>query len=442
MFKRPRRFNRGKLRLQSAFMHGRSLPQETSTHVFWRGSGTVDLRAQKGTQGLIDTTFCLNTLNGPTVKYSGPSIHPPTDAVSKLRQMTNLRGSYSYRDVWASLYSQYMVTGARISIRLTRPLYPSILKNPGRGSLVDAQSSDVNNTNCMMTGFWYLRYHYVRSLIDPKKPVESGAVVGHPMLAHESALGASDLPEVHNWSSIRDFMQDPTVLWFRDKLPKATKVHYTTSSVSMNNAANNNLIPDTNLFPEGFQGRPNDTMSYEVEYSNRAVKLIGAFSLRKHSDDKNMLRNGDWMPMSYPGVDKDRRAPLGLQSMVTLRTNGFPDASAPFTEAGFVNTYPFFVRFGYIGFDQTGTPLTCIPPDNIPQRNIEVSCDYKVRLRSPKVEPWTPGITYFEEKDAFMGRRATTDAPDLTNSLLLTQYDDVEDNDDDELILDDDGIEN
>lgn len=375
--KPARKYNKGKLRLQRALVRGGSLPNETSTHVYYRGMATTN-KGSGGSAGSLlqmyndltacDQTFVLNQLGGPCISPSGPQ---PYD--------NGKYGKFSYQDVWTSLYGKGLVMGSKIVVHVKKSLYPTEIT-----TIVDAVNGGTEpylNKTVPVTdlayGFWYIRYRYHRASKqgDPPEPV------GHPMWFSldpdnptRSILGSpwyndGRAGEGSLWANQRDFMCDPTVTWIRDRLPRATKLKFSRAyddhpsfagGGSPNNVIAYHRKPMFPVTEEGSDGR----IEYELELSNRPTKLIAAYSRRKHSSDENPLRNSEW------------------QDLRALKPVAGDDINFD------IEKRLFQVRVGYVGFTSNGTVLCNFPADRL-GHYLDIQCSYKVRLRDPLVNPWT-----------------------------------------------------
>ncbi|MEM2002798.1 MAG: hypothetical protein QXT77_09155, partial [Candidatus Methanomethylicaceae archaeon] len=124
----------------------------------------------------------------------------------------------------------------------------------------------------------------------------------------------------------------------------------------------------------------------------------------KHSDDKNVLRNAEWQSLSLLPAPK----------------------CTPETQAAGKH---FYVKLGYIAWDAAGVQAFTVPIDRMPFRNVTISAMYKVKLRTPKLEPFPPGNNPMPAKEEIPAAVSSTEAippmsdPEL-EELLETQEDD------------------
>lgn len=377
-----RKYNRGKLRLQRALTRGGSLPFETSTHVYYRGMATTqgtnqtmdlsagDLMQMFSNVSAADQTFILNRLGGPCINTSAS----PSYGDGKF-------GKFSYQDVWASMYSKALVMGSKIVIHIRKSLYPSLI-GAIRNQVLDPVGTNFSPglaqaalaSTDIAAGFWYIRYRYYRAA----KQGDAPDAVGHPMwwgTTNGSYWYTDSTPgEALIWANQRDFMCDPTVTWIRDRLPRATKMKYSRSYSDQTTVASTyqQLSKNRkNLFP--IQDDSNGRVEYELELSNRPTKLIAAYSRRRHSEDENPLRNSVWQDLS------------SLRPISILDVYG--NDLTP--EQHVAQEQPLFqVRVGYVCFAQNGAAVCNIPADRL-GHYLDIQCAYKIRLREPKISPWT-----------------------------------------------------
>lgn len=368
---------------------GKSLPNETSTKLYWKGTGMLRLEQLATQNSLWDQTFILNSLSGPCFVRTATGTSDPR---------YNLHGKWSYQDLWAQLYSKALITGCRFQIVLRKPLFPLTIMRPNvrtendRGDLFAQLPSNVTK------GYWYLRYRYTRAQ-DPSSTL-TPTRVGHSMISADND---------GRWENLRQFQTDPTVLWFADSMPSSTRMTFSIPN------DHTNLNPAVHMFPSVVGTTTNNLhqggmIHYQVNCPNKPVKLIGAFSLRKHSDDKNILRNSQWTTISDIAQNV---VPSSLEDQDTM----------------------FLVRIGYIGFDQNGFVSTSTPPDLVNERNIEITCAYKVRLREPKIQPFPDGSMIPLNPPAGASS-ANVILPEEEEADMLEEDDNLYEDDD---VTDDDG---
>jgi len=408
-FKRPRKFNKGKLRLQKSLMNGSSLPFETSTRLFWRGSGNIQFGVYQTDDAhqIADQTFTLNNIAGPTIM-------PPSGAGSE-----NLKGKFAYRDVWAGFYKYAAVSGSKITIKLTRPIYPTAVRN------VDYASSALlglsTNPRADMThGFWYLRYRYRKPIGTSAQggqgtPIQDTTMVGHPIMNNQ-------FPDYNNWANMRDFMIDPTVLWFRDKMPRATKMHYSRGGIDR--SANNQHL----LFGPGGLGIEDNTprLTYELEFNNKPTTLVGAFSAKKHFGFQSTREYLNTITV----YDASNLHPYTWQPTATMPfTPLIPQTPSVAQRNVWDNN--FMVYIGYIGFNHDGIPCSTVPPDGIAHRNVEISHVMKVHLRDPQVQPWTGAAQGTSARVANSPKLDESEDELMHNELEALFEDDEEDSSED-----------
>lgn len=323
-YKRARAFNKAPLKLQSRIQSGSSLPMQTVGRMYFKGSGTVNFFDQNpGTNAFSpsDQIFTLNNVRSVTT--------------TTIANMQNFRGSFSYRKLWQMMYQEALVLGSSAKFRINKPLYPSqvIAVRPTDDGGVAAGELPADATY----GFWYIRYHYARAGADG-----ANVPVGAPLRQHDLGL----------WANMRDFQQDASVTYVRDKLPKTTRI-----------CQQFNHIPHDGLVRDLWGGEPaalRGPITYEMEFSNKPITFNVKYSAKKHFQDQNVLRNGSWSNISPTGP----------------------------ADPGIANS--FQVKIGYIAFDSVGRPAYCVPVDGQFRRFVELEIEYCCALRTPLSRPWDP----------------------------------------------------
>lgn len=365
-----RKFNKGRLMLEKSMMYARSLPQETSTRIFWQGNGTVDFSDSntsddRNGSNALDQIFNLSKLGGPLVVHYDQADAP--------YDMSRFLGKFSYQDQWANLYSEALVTGALLKLTIKRPVYPTKivpLQKIGNAAIIPNENNEHSRVpGDVAQGYWYIRYRYTRSSDENPQP---GDVVGHPLVDDDG----KPLTDARLWKNMRDFLHDPTVTWVKDDNPKISSFEFTLKTTPVlagfyGNTGQMELATDKTYNPNfvssvmgGVQPEYiGEDIKYHQSFSNRPVKLIGAYSRRRHLADKNYLRNSAW------------------QNLKELQ-------ATQLTPAAQNDSSNFFIKIGYICWNSRGTHSYSIPMDRIAQRNITATLMYKVRLRSPLVSPF------------------------------------------------------
>lgn len=364
-FKRIRPYNKGRLSLQARMQSGASLPLQTFARFYWRGSRTIDFLNSPTADNPqnTDLVFCLNNLHRPTYNYT----------------TGNLAGTFSYEHVWRLLYTEALVLGSRLSLTIRKPMYPGTLAsvrtltNPST-----AESRVLAVPANAMYGYWYMRVNYVRAADQVSTP---GDFVGHDVVQNDALL----------WANMRDFQQDASVSWKRDKLPRVTKLGNMFPAASLN---------PTNYSPVTlYSGNVQPQQYYEVEYKNMPIRWSAKYSAKKHHMETNILRNGLWQSLDRPAT------PALLP----------PDRA-------------FYVKFGYVAFDSTGLLCYTMPIDRINHRQIEAEIQYFCALREPRVSPWQPTLI-----PASLGLRAEAYEDDALLDLADDAFPDLPDGFDEEL---------
>lgn len=357
-----RRFNKGKLSLQSRLQNGMSLPNTTFARMYWRGSNRFSTICGNpnytgtGTVELNNKTFCLNDIS---------------QSPSKTPQMNH---QVTYSSMWKQLYSEFQVLGAKFNIKITPETMQSNMP-----SNAEPPTSDKTRNNLLLNsirgGFWYVRCRYQRAGSDGNR-----VPVGHFLDEVErNPKQLSTVEPIHDnknelwWSSMRDFMSDPTVTWKRDNSVIRHKLHVHSPQVI--NPVNS---PD---FPAAA-----NTISFEIEQNTKPVYLTCNFSAKKHFEEKNPLRN-----IPFTSWDESVGVP-----------------------------YRFMIRIGYIAFAQDGAIAYHVPLSRQALNTSEVDIKYFVALRNPKITPH--GDTEPFSRFAMMpGLETTVDDDNLPDDDLLNE---------------------
>lgn len=321
-------------------MTGGSLPQETSTRIFMRGSAVVPFTQYGMTPGIHITdalsrrTWNLSSLAGPQMYFPGShnTLHPK-----------GMSSRVAYASEWINLYEEALVTGSKIKLTIRNPVYPSHYSTVKTPSTYDPSILNPNT----MYGFWYMRYNYCR-YNDKEDQISTTTYVGHDMGSTAE----------HQWTSMREFMTDTSVTWIRDKLPRATKMHYSRPANTSDN------YKDA-MFPLDAQ---DSTVTYELEFNNKPIKLIAAFSRKKHFGQPQRLAS--WQPTTRLNQSSEYTTPIGTEPIL-------------------------YVRAGYAGFNAAGDMVSHVPADAIPNKQVEMTYVARIKLRTPKVSPWTDTAKVF-----------------------------------------------
>lgn len=317
--KRMTRYNRSPLALQYRLQAGQDLPETTFVRLHWRGSQNVDFsvntRASTGNINAIKgRTLCLNDISSSPY-LAAPSSHFPS-----------LIHGINYKPMWESLYEQWLVLGAKLTLKISPKFYPSAFANNGLntdpGTVVPANAQP---------GYFYIRVNYERT-----NTSGTTSMVGHPI---EFVNTVDDNQDERIWPDLRSFLTDTTVTYKKDHTRVSTKLHMTNESGSKFDNTNNAV----DLFPTA-------SHTYEIETNNKPTYLTANFSAKKHFEEKNPLTNLPFLDWSS-------------------------SLAAP---------YQFKVRYGYIGFDATGRFSYHIPIDREQSKFVETDINYFVALRGPR----------------------------------------------------------
>lgn len=319
-----RRYNKGKLSLQTRLQNGMSLPNTTFARLYWRGNNTANTACGNpnytGSSPLTlsTKTLCLNDISSP----------PSADG--------NMNHPVTYASMWKQLYNTYLVLGAKMHVRIQpRTIHNNIVPD-GEPPVTSQLRENLPLSSCR-AGFWYVRCFYYRS-----SPTPLTVPVGHPI--DDIATIPSANPTIDNkcelnWSSMREFLSDPTVTWKRDRSLVRQKLH-------INSTAPINPTTPTPI-------TTGSSTSVEIEQDIRPIHLSVNFSAKKHFEDKNPLKNFPFLPWN--------------QNLAIQRR--------------------FMVRIGYIAFANDGTAAYHIPLSRNAYYNAEYDIKYFVALREPKITP-------------------------------------------------------
>lgn len=349
--KKMRRYNKGSMALQSRMQSGSSLPEETRCRFVWRGSCVINVTGRRdqnqtvpNSNGQRDQCFVMNDIWYP---YGSRELF----LAETNYRFHNMSEPIAYQSVWAKLYKECLVTGSKLTLRISRPAYPQYIAHlkPSHGNEWEGTGPGAPGTigsGTMMVpteamyGFWYLRVHYTRN-----GGGYSPETVGHDPLVSQP------------WGNMREFMQDASVSYKRDKLPKYTKMGYlgeqSDTTLPYGATLTQSAVP---LFASGGAGRQ---PYYEIQLSNMPVKWTHTYSARKHLGISDLRMNLTWQALQY-------------------------ETYPPQTPSG----QRYTVKFGYVAFDDTGTVCYACPIDRIPQRQVEAEIQYHCLLRKPTVRPW------------------------------------------------------
>lgn len=313
-----RRNNVGLLHLQKRIQSGDALPNQTFARFYYRGSETLDMGVTSTNDPLYSSQrmFCLNDVSSSPYQYSAL-----TDSISTAG---GLRGQIMYKELWSSLYSEYQILGAKMNITFKSCVFPSHIASIVPGAAIN-RAIPLN----AQPGYYYARVYYERN----------GDPVGHPI-----DINTGTHQQQNFWPHLRDFLADPTVTWKRDLTNLRSKIHVTQDDTSRQLATDR-----TNTIPI----YPSTSLSYELETSNKPVRLTVNFSAKKNFQDKNILHNGPFVDWTSNVAQPGR----------------------------------FMVYFGYIGFNAMGNTAYHMPIDRQVQKTVDVDIVYFACLRGPKIFP-------------------------------------------------------
>jgi len=354
---------------ESRMRNAETMPETTFGRVMYRGTAVIAMGNHRGNNvGGRQRTFILNTPGriGDYHWTQGEGDLHNRDAefndlqAERVGLHAGLRGYPAYWAQWGRMYRNYMCLGSTFNFRITPPVYPSaiILPNkapskPSPGTLENTNISQqfrgdrtTPNASC---GFFYMRHCYFQ-----KRPGSQAlSRVGHPMYA-------SGEEDVDLWPNLRSFLNDKSVSWKRDELPKISVTAFT---VPVNTAGNDARIAEVSL------GNAT-SVTYSAEFSKKPVFFTAKYSMKQHRGVEHVMSEGNYTTMEDT-FEKD--TPRGSIKGVI---------NANYAEK------LYRVRLGYIAFDATGSVAFMVPIDNQIERNIEVEARYFCAFKGPRVEPF------------------------------------------------------
>lgn len=227
-----RSFNKGRLSLQTKLMNGASLPYQTSVKMNFRATGTMSFMNTPSQNAF--RSFMLNSTNLCSPEFAAT---------------VPFKSGWRYLDMWKSLYSNYLITGARMNISIAKAGFQHNLQ----------PLSSIGD----YPGYWYARVYYRRGT------TLTGNTVGHP-IGYTVATGGTEAL----WTNRREFLSDPTVSYVMDGRPKVVKTGYVGPSSS--DLGMTEMIPSASTY-------------VEFETKTNVVKLKVLFSARKHFQNKNYI---------------------------------------------------------------------------------------------------------------------------------------------------------
>lgn len=325
-FKGFRKFNRGKFSIGRFLMGGGNFPNQTFVRMKFRATNTIqfDGTATSRLNRTLEVNSIVNHADG-------------------LEDVFTTGTNWSYLDVFKTFYEEYLMLGCLTKLSIHPNMVPTFTSNYSATMSPSAVSQFAATSS---TGYWYVRLYYAKSKPDPLDP--EGAYVGFPMVNSTDGLPVN---ERNIWPTLRDFLTDPTVMYFKDEDIVKAKTGYLYPAVANDlSLSSKNAIPAN--IQSGYQYSPQ--VYYEIESKNRVVSFNIKFSAKKHFCDKNILNNGDWREWS----------------------TGLGD-----------NRYRFFARFGYMAFNYNNIPCSEIPSNSMLQRRVTLSSTAYFGLRKPLITP-------------------------------------------------------
>lgn len=263
-------------------------------------------------------------------------------------------GVWQYLDIFRTFYSEYMVLGAKTRIRISKNIHAPFLQplNP----VVNASAPSSVYTPST-EGYWYIRCYYHRA---------DGTPVGR-VITHDGNF-------TENWRTVQQFMQDPTITFFRDSsVGRRVKTGFVLPAAEPANAQI--AVPNMGLTGQQFY--------VEYENYNKSVNFNVTFSYKKHFQDNNPLRNGRW--------------------------GAFEDSMS--------EELSFMLYVGYISFSGDNIYFSQTPLDRDANRLMTVDTTLFVGVQGPRITPMSEFLT-----DANLAAmRANGSVDELESSITRNQ---------------------
>lgn len=308
-FKPFRRYNTGRFSLGKLLSNGYQFPKQTFARMSCKLYDTVQ--------------FVPSTAAGRHLIINSVLGH--TGALSDATVATN---AWSYLPMFKMFYSKYLILGAKTRLTIQKPPNPAFFYPPSM--VVSAPTDTAVSPPLIGSGYWYVRLRYFKD----------GESVGFPLPATSV--------EYQNWATMRDFLEDPTVMYVKDADNSGTKVGYLWPSVTGVTNQSYNLS-----LTRGDQHGYGPQVYYEVTQKNKFVSFTIKYSARKHHGDKNYLKNGPWLLWDAALEDESR----------------------------------FYAYYGYICFGTDNLPFCQTPIDGFPHRRVTINTTAYIGMQEPKIGP-------------------------------------------------------
>lgn len=280
-------------------------------------------------------TFCrLRFYSQKQVSFDGTSlgkaqrvIIPNSIADQWLHGMQDTNpqgGTWLYLDVFKTFYRYYLCLGSKTKITIQRMLYPNFLTSI-TPSITASSADQVFSPTTV--GYWYVRCNYIRN----------GEQIGRAI--------SPDGLFTENWRTLQQFMSDPTITYFKDSgVGKRVKTGFVMGAASPG-------------FPQPSAPLSEQENKFYVEYEsyNKTVTFSVGFSYKRHFQDFNPLKNGNF-------IDFDNSIAIDNQ---------------------------FRLYVGYIAFAGDNVFFSQTPVDRDPRRLMSVDTNMYIAVTSPVITPQT-----------------------------------------------------
>lgn len=308
-FKSFRKFNTGRFSIGKLLSNGYQFPKQTFARMSCKLYDTVQ--------------FVPSTAAGRQLVINAVVGH--TGALSDATVATN---AWSYLPMFKMFYSRYLILGAKTRLTIQKPPNPAFFYPPSM--VVSAPTDTAISPPLIGSGYWYVRLRYFKD----------GYPVGYSMPASPT--------EYQNWSTLRDFLEDPTVMYVKDVDNTGTKVGYLWPSITGVTNQSYNLS-----LTRGDQHGFGPQVYYEISQKNKLVSFTIKYSAKKHHGDKNYLKNGPWSVWDAALEDESR----------------------------------FYAYYGYIAFGTDNLPYCQTPIDGFPHRRVTINTTAYIAMQDPKIGP-------------------------------------------------------
>jgi len=357
-FKPMRRFNRGRLALQNRLQMGLTLPNRTFARFFWRTScecNTFSANPKYSGAAILPSDIALRTMIIDNLEHR---FTPSSNVSTLIGESSAWPNPTVYnKPVWynlmTQLYNQYMVLGSKLTITIKPTTFPDYTPSALTLAHVPVPNTTWATLNSLplnvKAGFWYVRCFYTRySGLSGGQSDQVGHFISH--VATNPSTSMTDAHTEQWWPTMREFLNDPTVTWKRDKtvVRQKLQVH---SERSVDPVTRDTSFPGTN------------TTTREIECSTRPVTLTVNFSNRKHYGNQDPTRSRQYQTFG----------------------SGFPTGTGSTGSPGYFN-----VRWGYAAFNDNDECVYQVPLSRNPRVSVDYEIKYFVSLQDPRIGPDDP----------------------------------------------------